>query len=78
MSRVRLTKIAAPSNPPASTAELYYDTTDSKLEAIDASGNRLRLGGFATSDYRLVQIVHIYLTATGYTPSAGGRANCWR
>jgi len=38
MSRLRLTKIAAPSAPPINTTELYYDNTTGNLCYIDSSG----------------------------------------
>lgn len=38
MSRVNLTKVAAPSTPAASTAELYIDTTDRRAKIIDENG----------------------------------------
>jgi len=75
MSRVRFTKISQPANPPSNTAELFYSTTDSKLEVVDASGNVLKLGGFVTLDFRLIKVTNITTTGTStYTPSTGVRA----
>jgi hypothetical protein len=73
LSRLRLAKIAAPSSPPSSTAELFYSTTDSKLEAIDESGNIAVLGGFTAKDYRLLKVAIVTASGT-YTPTAGARA----
>lgn len=76
MSRIRLTKIAQPSNPPANTMEIYYDTSLTKPAIVDASGNLVSLGGFATKDYRLIKVTVITVPASGatYTPTAGTKA----
>src|SRR5207244_3356966 len=74
MSRIRLTKISTPSNPPTNTAEFFYSTADAKLEAVDQNGNILKLGGFATLDYRLIKVTTILQGTTTYTPSTGIRA----
>jgi hypothetical protein len=73
MSRLRLTKIGTPTAPAATTAEIFYSTPDSKLEAIDESGNIAVLGGFATKDFRLIRVYNI-TSGTTYTPSTGTRA----
>jgi hypothetical protein len=80
MSRIRLTQVAAPSpNPPATTAEIYYDSTGLgtpaavALQAIDNSGNKIVLGHFAILDYRLIN-VRVLTTSTSYVPTAGARA----
>lgn len=70
MSRVRLTKITAPSAPPTTTAEIFYSLADSKLEAIDENGKLAVLGGFASSDFRLIRVFMI--TASGTYALTGG------
>lgn len=74
MSRLRLTKIIAPSAPSASKAELFYSSTDSKLAVIDESGNIAILGGLAIKDYRLIKVVNIFQGTTTYTPTTGTKA----
>jgi hypothetical protein len=64
MSRLRLAKINAPSAPPATTAELFYSLPDAKLEAIDENGKITVLGGFASSDYRLVRVFWVIVNGT--------------
>jgi hypothetical protein len=75
MSRIRLSKIATPTNPPASALEVFYNTATSKLSAVDENGNVISLGGFTgtTNDFRLIRV---YMPpATGsYTPTTGTRA----
>jgi hypothetical protein len=74
MSRLRLTKIVTPTpSPDANKAELFYSSTLSPaaLAAIDESGNIVRVGGFTTKDYRLVQVTTILNGTTSYTPTAG-------
>lgn len=79
MSRLRLAQVADPSNPPASTLEVYYDNagtgfnTPVSLAAIDASGNLAHIAGFAVLDYRLIKVS--ILTGSGtWTPTNGCRA----
>lgn len=78
MSRLRLTQVADPSNPPATTLELYYDSagpgiaTPVSLSAIDQNGVVARLAGFAILDYRLIAVRTI--TASPYVPTTGTRA----
>jgi len=75
----RLTKRAAPGNPPANTLRVYYDSTGLgtpaalALQAIDESGNKLMLGHFAILDYRLIDI-RVLTSATSFVPTAGTRA----
>jgi hypothetical protein len=74
MSKIDLTKVAQPSNPAANHAQLYYDTTLGKPAMVDESGNLLSLGGFATKDYRLIKVTHVFQGTTTYTPTAGAKA----
>lgn len=79
MSRVRQTKIAAPSSPPASTEELYYDTagpgylTPAALCSKDENGVIAMLAHFTILDYRLLKVTVITASGT-WTPTAGCRA----
>lgn len=80
MSQLRLNKGAAPSNPSANKAGLYYDQaapgvgTTIKPVIIDESGNKLVLGGLAIPDYRLIKVTEIFQGTVTYTPSNGVRA----
>ncbi len=81
MSRVRQTKISSPSNPPANTEELYYDTagpgylTPPALCSRNESGVIAMLGHYATLDYRFVGLQTFTATGAGtYTPTSGVRA----
>lgn len=74
MSRIRQYKVTAPSNPPTNAMEMYYDSATSKPTFIDQSGNILRLGGFATKDYRLIKVTEIFQGTVSYTPTTGALA----
>ena len=79
MSRIRLVNIAAPSNPPATKAEIYFDTTGvgtpaaTCLMGIDSSGNKAMLAHFAILDYRLIN-VRVLTSGTSFVPTNGTRA----
>ncbi len=79
MSRIRQTKIATPSSPPANTEELYYATagpgvgTPAALMAIDENGVTAMLAHFTVLDYRLIKVL-LLISGTTYTPSNGTRA----
>jgi hypothetical protein len=77
----RLTKRADPSNPPANTIRVYYDTagtgylTPVALSAIDESGNLAMLAHFAVLDYRMLRVTVVTATGAGtWTPQVGCRA----
>lgn len=71
---LRLTKVAAPSNPPTSTGELFYNTADATIDFQDASGNLCRIAGFA-GDFRTVRTFYVTTTGTtNYAPTPGTRA----
>lgn len=84
MSRQRLTKIAKPANPPATTMEFFYDQagpgigTPVAAAIVDESGNEVMLGHFSILDYRLIRVVNVLNTP--YVPTNGTRAlyvECW-
>lgn len=75
-----LTKVSTPSSPSANTLDLFYDTTLSKLCAVDQSGNVAQLAGFTTKDYRLIRVVNYTSGNNTHTPTAGTKAisvECW-
>lgn len=80
MSQLRLNKVATPSSPAANKAAIYYSSslTPNVLAAIDESGNILRLGGFGSKDYRLVNAPDASRTilngTTTFTPTSGASA----
>jgi hypothetical protein len=74
MSGVKFTKVAQPSNPSSGQAQVFYNSADSKLSAVDESGNVLQLGGFATKDYRLVRVLTYTSGNNTYTPTVGTKA----
>ena len=80
MSRVRFTKIATPSNPPANTAEVYYDTagtgynTPAMIGARDESGNLANLANFGVLSYRFLKKTMVTASGAGtWTPQNGCR-----
>src|SRR5436190_13430858 len=86
MSRLRLSKVANPSSPPASALELFYATTGPgvgtpvALGAIDESGNLAVVAHFGVLDYRFLKLTTFIATNASYTPANGTRAilvECW-
>jgi hypothetical protein len=79
VSRLRLTKIAAPASPAASTQELYYDTagpgynTPAALTSKDENGVIAMVAHYSVLDYRLLKVVTL-TSGTTYTPTNGTRA----
>ena len=80
MSRVRFTKISSPSNPPANTMEVYYDTagpgynTPAAVAARDESGNIANLGNFGVLSYRFLKKTLVTASGAGtWTPQNGCR-----
>jgi hypothetical protein len=80
VSRLRLTQVTTPSNPPASTVELYAASagtgqgTPVAIQAIDSSGNVAMLGHFSVLDYRLLRVSVLVATNASYSPANGTRA----
>lgn len=81
MSRVRLTKIAAPASPPASTLEVYYDTagpgynTPAAATMKDENGVIALVAHFTALDYRLLKVSMLTVSGAGtWTPTNGCRA----
>src|SRR4051812_14016429 len=80
MSRLRQTKIAAPTTPPASTEELYYDTagpgynTPSALCSKDENGVIGMLCHYTVLDYRfLKRTVYTATASSPWVPQNGCR-----
>jgi hypothetical protein len=77
VSRLRLTQVTTPSNPPASTVELYAASagtgqgTPVAIQAIDSSGNVAMLGHFSVLDYRLLRVSVLVATNASYSPANG-------
>lgn len=79
MSRLRQTKISTPSNPPASTEEVYYATAGpgynapATLCSVDESGNIGVLATYGVTSYHFMKRT-IYTTgASNHTPQNGCR-----
>lgn len=70
MSEVVLNKDSQPSTPAANKAELWYDSTDLALKAIDENGNILNVAGLNIKDYRIIKVTHVLQGTVLYTPSA--------
>lgn len=68
-----LNKITTPASPATNKASIYYSSTltPAALAAVDESGNVMRLGGFATKDYRLVRVTQHVTGDTTHTPTSG-------
>lgn len=80
MSRLRQTKIATPSNPPANTEELYYATagpgynTPPALMSVDESGNLAAITHYAVLTYRFLKVTENKVAGAGtWTPANGCR-----
>ena len=77
MSRIRLTKISAPTTASSYTTDMYYDTSLSKIAAVDGSSSpgpyTCYFGGFLTADYRAVRVLEFTANGT-YIPLPGSKA----
>lgn len=86
MSRLRQTKIAAPSSPPANTEELYYASagagfnSPAELQSIDESGNIAVLATYGVTSYKFVKRTVLTAASGTHTPQNGTRlmmVQCW-
>lgn len=88
MSFINLTKVAAPSTPSSSSAELYVDTTDFRLKQLDSNGvistlchdglmerNVITNGGFSIQ--QKVATASTAIAGISTTTRAGVVADCW-